>query len=43
MEELGARFPQGLRYGIPFDTTIFVQDLDRRGLYDALPRPAFWC
>jgi HAE1 family hydrophobic/amphiphilic exporter-1 len=26
MKELGARFPQGLRYSIPFDTTIFVQD-----------------
>jgi len=26
MKELGARFPAGLRYGIPFDTTIFVQD-----------------
>jgi HAE1 family hydrophobic/amphiphilic exporter-1 len=26
MEELGKRFPQGLRYGIPFDTTIFVQE-----------------
>ncbi len=23
---MGARFPQGLRYSIPFDTTIFVQD-----------------
>ena len=27
MEELGKRFPQGLRYSIPFDTTIFVQEL----------------
>ena len=26
MEELGKRFPQGLRYSIPFDTTIFVQE-----------------
>ncbi|MGA2638823.1 efflux RND transporter permease subunit [Methylocella sp.] len=26
MKELGARFPAGLRYSIPFDTTIFVQD-----------------
>jgi len=26
MKELGARFPAGLRYDIPFDTTIFVQD-----------------
>ncbi len=26
MAELGKRFPQGLRYSIPFDTTIFVQD-----------------
>ena len=26
MEELGKRFPQGLRYTIPFDTTIFVQE-----------------
>jgi HAE1 family hydrophobic/amphiphilic exporter-1 len=26
MEVLGKRFPQGLRYSIPFDTTIFVQD-----------------
>ncbi len=36
MKELGARFPQGLRYSIPFDTTIFVQELDLRGLYDAV-------
>ncbi len=26
MKGLGARFPSGLRYSIPFDTTIFVQD-----------------
>ncbi|VFU08109.1 Efflux pump membrane transporter BepG [Methylocella tundrae] len=26
MEQLSAHFPQGLRYTIPFDTTIFVQD-----------------
>jgi HAE1 family hydrophobic/amphiphilic exporter-1 len=26
MKELGARFPASLRYSIPFDTTIFVQD-----------------
>src|SRR5271165_5331884 len=26
MEDLGKRFPQGLRYSIPFDTTIFVQE-----------------
>jgi hydrophobic/amphiphilic exporter-1 (mainly G- bacteria), HAE1 family len=26
MEELGKRFPQGLRYSVPFDTTIFVQE-----------------
>ncbi len=26
MEELGKRFPQGFRYSIPFDTTIFVQE-----------------
>jgi hydrophobic/amphiphilic exporter-1 (mainly G- bacteria), HAE1 family len=26
MAELGQRFPQGLRYTIPFDTTIFVQE-----------------
>ncbi|MHB2166453.1 efflux RND transporter permease subunit [Alsobacter sp. R-9] len=25
MRELSARFPQGLRYGIPFDTTLFVK------------------
>ena len=34
MEELGKRFPQGLRYSIPFDTTIFVQEFDHRGLQD---------
>jgi HAE1 family hydrophobic/amphiphilic exporter-1 len=26
MAKLGAHFPEGLRYAIPFDTTIFVQD-----------------
>ncbi len=26
MDRLAERFPQGLRYGIPFDTTIFVRD-----------------
>ena len=34
MAELGKAFPQGLRYSIPFDTTIFVQDFDHRGLQD---------
>ncbi|MBV9376020.1 MAG: efflux RND transporter permease subunit, partial [Alphaproteobacteria bacterium] len=26
MQELSRRFPQGLRYGIPFNTTIFIQN-----------------
>ena len=32
MEQMAKRFPEGLRYAIPYDTTIFVQDFDHRGL-----------
>ena len=36
MAELAQRFRQGLRYDVPFDTTLFVQRLDQRGLQDAV-------
>ena len=43
MAAMAKRFPEGLRYAIPYDTTIFVQEFDRRGLHDAVrgrhPRP----
>ena len=34
--ELKSRFPEGIDYSIPFDTTIFVERVDPRGLQDAV-------
>ncbi len=36
MDQMAKRFPEGLQYSIPYDTTIFVRDFDRRSLPDAL-------
>ena len=36
MAALARDFPQGLVYSVPFDTTTFVNDVDQRGLQDAV-------
>ncbi len=36
MTDLSQRFPKGLRYDIPFDTTLFVRRIDCRGLPDVV-------
>ena len=35
MASLARAFPPGISYSVPFDTTTFVHDFDRRGLQDA--------
>jgi HAE1 family hydrophobic/amphiphilic exporter-1 len=41
MEQLSRRFPRGVHYSIPYNTTIFIRD-SINGVYTTCGRQGFW-